>query len=454
MRRRTGLTALFWRYLLVTGGAVVLLAVLWWGGLSALLRSGFVLPAGTAAGQADGLVRALEAGELTPAELPHYYRWAAFDGSAQVVGQRGMDERHLGYARAALGGDRTLHGFPYQQYHRSAQLPDGTVCLLQFDYSMPYGSPALQGRLPEFQTCATAVLLAGWLAAGALSTRHFAGLLRRDAALLTAATGAIAARRLDVPLDGGARVRELGESLAAMEQLRQALARSLSEQWAMEQERTQALAALAHDLKTPLSIVSGSAELLEEDALSPAQRERVDAILRSAGRIRDYMEQLRALTAAGGPAEVGGRATAELSALAEGWAAAGRGLCAPRGLRFSLDCPASRPCTLFRSELDRAVLNLLDNAARFTPPGGAVRLSAYVEEAVLTVAVEDSGPGFSPEALARAGRGFYTGDASRPREGHMGMGLTFARQTARRHGGTLELSNTGRGARAALTLPL
>jgi len=69
MRRRTGLTALFWRYLLVTGGAVVLLAVLWWGGLSALLRSGFVLPAGTAAGQADGLVRALEAGELTPAEL-------------------------------------------------------------------------------------------------------------------------------------------------------------------------------------------------------------------------------------------------------------------------------------------------------------------------------------------------------------------------------------------------
>ena len=437
MRRRTGLTALFWRYLLVTGGAVVLLAVLWWGGLSALLRSGFVLPAGTAAGQADGLVRALEAGELTPAELPHYYRWAAFDGSAQVVGQRGMGERHLGYARAALGGDRTLHGFPYQQYHRSAQLPDGTVCLLQFDYSMPYGSPALQESLPEFQTCATAVLLAAWLAAGALSPRHFAGRLRRDG-----------------PLDGGARVRELGESLAAMEQLRQALARSLSEQWAMEQERTQALAALAHDLKTPLSIVSGSAELLEEDALSPAQRARVDAILRSAGRIRDYMEQLRALTATGGPAEAGGRATAELSALAEGWAAAGRGLCAPRGLRFSLDCPASRPCTLFRSELDRAVLNLLDNAARFTPEGGAVRLSAYVEEAVLTVAVEDSGPGFSPEALARAGRGFYTGDASRPREGHMGMGLTFARQTARRHGGTLELSNTGRGARAALTLPL
>ena len=234
---------------------------------------------------------------------------------------------------------------------------------------------------------------------------------------------------------------------AMLEGLRQAYALSQAETGAYE------LAIHTHMCQIWIAMAEHQDELPRR-ALSPAQRERVDAILRSAGRIRDYMEQLRALTATGGPAEAGGRATAELSALAEGWAAAGRGLCAPRGLRFSLDCPASRPCTLFRSELDRAVLNLLDNAARFTPEGGAVRLSAYVEEAVLTVAVEDSGPGFSPEALARAGRGFYTGDASRPREGHMGMGLTFARQTARRHGGTLELSNTGRGARAALTLPL
>ncbi len=405
MRRRTGLTALFWRYLLVTGGAVVLLAVLWWGGLSALLRSGFVLPAGTAAGQADGLVRALEAGELTPAELPHYYRWATFDGSAQVVGQRGMDGRRLGYARAALEGDRTLHGFPYQQYHRSAQLPDGTVCLLQFDYSMPYGSPALQESLPEFQTCATAVLLAAWLAAGALSTRHFAGRLRRDAALLTAATGAIAARRLDVPLDGGARVRELGESLAAMEQLRQALARSLSEQWAMEQERTQALAALAHDLKTPLSIVSGSAELLEEDALSPAQRERVDAILRSAGRIRDYMEQLRALTATGAG---GGGRTGDGGAVRAGGGLGGRWArpVRPQGAALFSGLPRLPPLYPVPVRVGPGGAQPAGQRRPLHPGGGAVRLSAYVEEAVLTVAVEDSGPGFSPEALAGRGGAF------------------------------------------------
>ena len=101
--------------------------------------------------------------------------------------------------------------------------------------------------------------------------------------------------------------------------------------------------------------------------------------------------------------------------------AAGRDLCAPRGLDFILDCPASQPCPLCRADVDRAVLNLLDNAARFTPAGGAVRLEADVAGHVLTVAVTDTGPGFSPEALARAGKELFTGDTSRPQDGHMGQ---------------------------------
>ena len=95
---------------------------------------------------------------------------------------------------------------------------------------MPYGAEVLQRRLPEFQTCATVVLLASWLLAGAISTHHFAGLLRRDAALLTGATEAIAQRRLDVPITGRARVREFGATLKAMDDLRQNLAESLESQ--------------------------------------------------------------------------------------------------------------------------------------------------------------------------------------------------------------------------------
>ena len=415
-----------------------------------LLRQGFARPASTAADQISGVVQKLESGEITPAEIPYYYRWALFD-AGQVVDEGNMNGRFLDYAKAAIAGDSAPQGMLYSQYHRIARLPGGLTCVVQYDYSMPYGSPELQNRLPEFQTCATVVLALACLLAGAVSTRHFAGLLRRDAALLTAATHAIAQQRLDAPLTGRARVRELGETLAAMEQLREHLARSLERQWAMEQQRRLELAALTHDLKTPLTLISGNAELLQEDNLPPAQREMVETILRSTTRLQDYVAQLRALTAPKGGSEPV-KEPVPLAALAEGWQEIGGSLCTPKKISFV--CSELPDCTpmVCRADLDRAVSNLLDNAVRYTPAGGKVRLGISAEEKQLHIFVEDTGPGFSAEALAKGPQAFFTSDASRPKEGHLGLGLFYADQTARKHGGELRLSNTGQGARAELTI--
>ena len=316
-----------------------------------------------------------------------------------------------------------------------------------------YGAEVLQRRLPEFQTCATVVLLASWLLAGAISTHHFAGLLRRDAALLTGATEAIAQRRLDVPITGRARVREFGATLKAMDDLRQNLAESLESQWGMEQQRRLELAALTHDLKTPLSVISGNAELLGEDALTESQRESVDAIFRSALRLQDYVAQLRTMT--GSEAALSReKETVSLPALAEGWREVGQSLCGAKPAAFRCPEVPRLELAVYRGDLDRAVSNLLDNAARYTPAGGTVTLSVTADGETLTIAVEDTGPGFSAEGLARGEQAFYTSDASRPQEGHMGMGLYFAAQTAKRHGGALRLANTGLGARAELVLPI
>ena len=192
--------------------------------LITLMRHGIVYPANTAEGGVGAVARALSAGELDTAEIPYYYRWALFDEGGQVQDPGNMDPRHLDYAKAALAGERDPQGRFYSQYHRLVEMPDGTTCVIQYDYSMPYGAEVLQRCLPEFQTCATVVLLLSWLTAGAVSTRHFAGLLRRDAALLTSATKTIAQQRLDAPLIGKAKVREFGETLDAMEQMRLRLA--------------------------------------------------------------------------------------------------------------------------------------------------------------------------------------------------------------------------------------
>lgn len=442
---------MFWRYLLTTGAVILALAVLWWLGMSILIQMQFVYPASTAADGVDDLVYELEAGAITPEEIPYYYRWAVFDRSRQVMDPGNMNRRQLSYAESALAGDSIRHGIFYAQYHRMVELPTGETCVVQYDYSMPYGLESLQTHLPEFQTCAILVLLGSWLLTGILLTKHFAGLLRRDAALLTTAAQTIARQRLDTPLEGRARVREFGQTLTAMEQLRVSLAQSLESQWAMEQQRQLELAALTHDLKTPLTVISGNAELLQEDQLEPAQQEMVDAILRSAVRLQEYTAQLRAMTLPDAAPEA--KESVTLDALAESWKEIGQSLCAGKQIDFVCDPVPAVEAEVYRASLDRAVSNLLDNAARYTPPGGQISLAVSAEQNSIAIAVEDTGPGFSAEALAKGGEAFFTSNASRPQEGHLGLGLFFARQTARRHGGTLELANTGRGAKVTLTFP-
>ena len=103
-----------------------------------------------------------------------------------------------------------------------------------------------------------------------------------------------------------------------------------------------------------------------------------------------------------------------------------------------------------RAELLRALVNLVENAARYTPRGGAVTLESHMRRAPdgagrAVFTVQDTGPGFTPEALAKGMQPLYTGEKSRPQDGHMGLGLTFAADVARRHGGALALRNAAGG---------
>ena len=453
LKRQSGLTALFWRYLLTTGTVFLLLAILWWVGLTILMRCGFVYPANTAANGVDEVIQALESGEIAPSEIPYYYRWALFDDHDQVLDVGNMDERHLSYAKSDVVGESVLLGIFYSQYHRIASLPDDRICVVQYDYSIPYGSKALQQRLPDFQICACFILVVSCLIAGIFSTRYFAGMLRRDAALLTVATKMIAEQRLDTPLTGQARVREFGQTLAAMDQLRVSLAQSLESQWAMEQQRRMEMAAMTHDLKTPLTIISGNAELLQEDNLNPEQRDMVDAILRSSIRLQNYVAQLRSMTSPEMVFEQE-KETVAFEHLVEGWKGVGQSLCVAKQITFQCSPVPIRELVVYRTSLDRAVSNLLDNAVRYTPSGGMISLAVSEEKNLITISVEDTGPGFSATALTKGEQAFFTSDASRPQEGHVGLGLFFAGQVARKHGGRLRISNTEHGAKVELTLLL
>lgn len=455
-KKEITLRAVFWRYLLTTGLTVAFLCFAALCLFQLLVNMGFVLPAYTAANGLGETAQALQTqAEFDPDAIPHYYRWALVEeGEITASNMTGKEED---WARRELAGESLPRGLFYPKYYRPVDLPQGGQCLLQFDYSVAYAHPARQESWPDFQGSYLTLWGLVCLLAVVWITRRYARVVDKDAQAIAAACDQVAARELEAPFpQAHARTRELGRALDALDQLRQALSRALREQWAAQEEQSLLLAALAHDLKTPLTVVGGNAELLAEEGLPPAQQARLETILRAAGSAQDYVASLGAL-AAGQVAGEGSKET-PLAHLAAAFETLARDLAgaAPVSLQFVTQPDPLPPVSLKLNQaaLLRGVENLLSNALRYTPEGGGITCALTIGAGRLTLSVQDSGPGFSPEALARAGKTFYTTASARPRQGHLGLGLYAAAQTAKAHGGGLSLENREQGAWAALWLPL
>jgi signal transduction histidine kinase len=116
-----------------------------------------------------------------------------------------------------------------------------------------------------------------------------------------------------------------------------------------------------------------------------------------------------------------------------------------------LHAPPMLPVHGDRDLLGQALVNLLDNALKFSPPGGIVRLEAEATEGTIIIVVQDQGPGIPEADRARATERFFRGEAARQTPGS-GLGLALVEAVAHLHGGTLSLQDAAPGLRAVLTV--
>ncbi len=136
-------------------------------------------------------------------------------------------------------------------------------------------------------------------------------------------------------------------------------------------------------------------------------------------------------------------------------ASGARVLAEERHVRLDIDALDELPVRGDPELLRRLVMILLDNAIKFTPEGGVIRLRCEHADGTGRVSVEDTGPGISDEALAHVFERFYRADPARGRVAGAGLGLPIARWIAESHGGTVELRREPAGGTVAtFTLPL
>jgi two-component system sensor histidine kinase KdpD len=212
-----------------------------------------------------------------------------------------------------------------------------------------------------------------------------------------------------------------------------------------DQAKSALLDAVSHDLRTPLaSIVASAGSLLQRDVEWPedARRSFSEAIEHEAQRLDRIVGNLLDLSRLESGTLAPDRGWYEPSALVHEVAGRLRPVVAPHPLR--LDLPEELPPVhLDYSEVDQVLSNLIENAAKYSPPESEILVTAAVLDGSLLVSVADGGPGISAEAMPRLFEPFFR--AAGARRGGSGLGLAVARGLVEAHGGRIWAENRRHG---------
>jgi two-component system, OmpR family, heavy metal sensor histidine kinase CusS len=206
---------------------------------------------------------------------------------------------------------------------------------------------------------------------------------------------------------------------------------------------SQFVADASHELRTPLAVIRTTAELALRRARSPeAYRESLQEIVAESERMTQLVEDLLLLARSDTGSVEMPLAPVDAREVVREVCAEMRGLAELRGIRIT-EPPGEGTAMISgnRPALHRLFLVLLDNALKYSPAGGDVNITVERKDSLVSIAIEDFGPGISDADLPHIFKRFYRADLARSDVGH-GLGLSLAESIARTHGASIEVRRT------------
>ena len=220
--------------------------------------------------------------------------------------------------------------------------------------------------------------------------------------------------------------------------------------WAQQE---QFLSDASHELKTPLTVILSSAELLNQSAL-PEQAVYIDNIREESRRMKLLVEDMLTLSRAQRSTGSLPEQTADLSEAAMTAALRFEPVAFEAGKRLEYDIAPELPVRGDGGKLGQALAALLDNAVKYSAGGTDIRLTAEKQGRFAVVAVADSGPDIPADKLPHIFDRFYRADEARTDGDSFGLGLPIAKAIIDAHRGTLRCESGGGVTRFIITLPL
>jgi two-component system OmpR family sensor kinase len=273
-----------------------------------------------------------------------------------------------------------------------------------------------------------ALVLAFWIA------KWVAAPLQRmaHAARSLAASRSLADTEL-IPLEGPDEVKQLGKAFNEMVHRVQA----------SQQSQRDFVANVSHELKTPLTSIQGFAQAILDGAVQNEQslHQAAQVIYDESGRMHRMVMELLDLARLDSGIAVIERLPVNLTALLRAIHEKFEPIARQAQVDFRLQIDALPEIQGDGDRLEQVFTNLVDNAIKFTPPGGAVTLSSQTTDDSVRICIEDGGPGIPPEERERVFERFYQTDKSRrgDRARGVGLGLAIAREIIQAHAGSISI---------------
>ena len=278
--------------------------------------------------------------------------------------------------------------------------------------------------------------------------------LREQLAPLFEATERVTQQNLDFEV-GHSKIKEFEEVLHSFSDMKENLKSSLEKQWSAEQLQREQIAALAHDLKTPLTVIQGNIDLLNETKLDEEQRLYAGYITESSEQIGLYIKTLNDIsrTVTGYQLQL---EKVDMTVYMKQIEMLANSLCLTKGIYLCMETGADlRKCKADKLLLERAIMNVISNAIDYSPSQGTIYIETKNMGDFLEISITDEGSGFTSEALLHAQEQFFMGNKSRTSNMHFGMGLYITSSIIKQHNGQILLRNSDitKGAEVIIKMP-
>lgn len=319
------------------------------------------------------------------------------------------------------------------------------VLIISYPLSMQFKNDGLRKTLPNAELTIIFSFLFQLFILIILWSNRLAKSINSELRNLLNALEKIEEQNLDFDV-GVSSIEDINLVLQGIDMMKNSLKAALEEQWNLEQKKKEQISALAHDVRTPLTIVKGNVGLLKETDATNEQKNYCNYIEKSSNQMEEYLQRLLSIT----KEEIGNSELDNIINIKKfilSLKDQGEALGKIKDISIICNIEIDEGLNLKGNgiELERAFMNIITNAVNFSPNNSTISINANIKNRNLIIEVKDQGKGFSEKILKYGKEQFFMEDESRTESGHHGLGLYIANDIIIKHNWELILSNDKNG---------